>query len=340
MRLMRAERLVAVQGSGQVLADGGGRVKWLGNVLWFTLTEVRIDREALRRLLLESGLGEDFLPKPINHRDAFRKACAAAERQRVELEDGNIENVNVVEIGTSTKDRLVYGVVREIKNPAGERLRYEVVAKAVLEGSAKAQDPVARIEVEPGVILGEVEQGVTQAIMAGYEDLRTNYTRRNMAELVDRVLATCSPVSLRPTGGVYFTPREVTRGGQRVNIEARVKALQRFVRGLRDYSTTGNNPTLWMIPVIDGDEHAEMLQESLQEQIRNQAMALVEEMKGKLAAGAKITEAQATKWIDRCKALAAQVEEYRSLIEGLKLEAEADIAAARQVALKMLEQVQ
>jgi hypothetical protein len=324
----KIEQMMAVAGTGSAL-------QFLGHLAFYTITETLVTRDQLEGVLVGAGLDPDLMPKPISPKDAFRVACSDAERTKVELEDGNFLNVMVREVKTDA-DRIVRSVVREVVNAKAERLDHGEVAHVVLSGGGRKRqgghdDAQVQVTVLPGKALGEVEQGVVDSILAGYEKERTHYNSRAIRSMVAAILQTCDPVAVRPSGGVYFTPRYR---------EHQVDALRRFITGLAEFSTskTGKS-SMWMVPMVDAAEHREQLAVSLEEQVVADSQALVTEMANVLRSGRKVKGDTATAYIERVKAMAKMATEYEELLETKLGNCKADLELAREQALKLLDQV-
>lgn len=53
----------------------------IGNLVWWSIQEHHITRDQLKQKLLDSGLGEGWLPNEIRPADAFRRATKEVERR-------------------------------------------------------------------------------------------------------------------------------------------------------------------------------------------------------------------------------------------------------------------
>lgn len=311
-----AENLVAIQ---KIM---GVKIKFLGSLLWYTITDCRVTREQLEEAFNEAGIDVAYLPKPKCARDAFRRASRAGEIKNYMLEQGKYLNILVRDV-RQDKEKLVRQMVREVVDSHNVRLVYIPVASLVLaEGSLKTH--VLRS-------LHNIEKLALQKIQDEYKTEKVNYNGRTIRDIVTAVLRTCSPVAVRQSGGVYFVPERYTET---------VKALQRLVNKLSDYSITGNKNSLWSIPVIDAAEQRQMLGESLEIQIKEESQALIEEMTKALQGGRKITSRLAQQYAQRAKGLKKLVEEYEEMLEMQATTARASLELAISEAIKLMEKVE
>lgn len=317
--MMKTENFVVIE-------KAFGEVKFLGQLIWFTIADCRITRENLARRFELAGLDPQYLPRPINPRDAFRKACQGAERKRVPLVGGKFLNILVREV--SAGQVMVRQIVREIVDAQNVRLVYEPTVNLVLEN---ANLTATRLPHAPADGLEvEIETAVAGEILKEYKIAREHYNGTNIRDLVMTILRTCAPVAVRPSGGVYFVPQAH---------QETVESLKAFVNGLEDVAVSDHAPRMWSVPVIDVEEQRKMIMESLEGQVKIEAARLINEMTELVKSGKKITQAMSQRYIERTRALADLVRQYKEMLETNKIAAEADLEIAAAQAAELLNRV-
>jgi hypothetical protein len=311
-----AEKLVAVE------KLHGVEVQFLGYLTWFSISDCRVTKSQLEAAFAAAGLDEKGLPKEISPRDAFRRACKAGEIRTQELGNGRFLNILIRDV-KSDKDQIIRQLVREVVDAKNIRLEYLPVADLVF-----TED---NLHVIPRQLMNGHEQKSLRCIEEAYTVEKDHYNGRTIRDIVQDALWGCSPVSVRQSGGVYFVPEKYGDT---------MKSLQAFVKDVNNYVTTGGRSALYMIPVIDAEEQRQMLQESLEDQVKNETETMIEEMTKMLKSGLKVTQAVAQKYIERAKGLRSLVKEYAEVLDDQKLASKANDELAIKEAMALLEKVE
>jgi len=313
---IKPENLVAIEKVMNVELD------FLGSLLWYSVTDCRIDRDQLQQVFAEVGIDEKHLPKPINTRDAFRRATKAGEIKKEALDDERYLNVLIRESKVTNK-MIVRHLVREVVDAENKRLEYAPVCELVFSEDA--------IHVIPKHEMNKIERAAVDKIKEAYQVERNNYNGRTMRDVITDVLDGCDPVNVRPSGGVYFVAKQH---------EATLTNLQRFANRISDFSTTGHKTTFWMVPVVNAEEQKKMIEISLEEQVKSESKALIEEMSKLLKSDRKITQGLAKQYVDRAKDLAKMVKRYEDLLDTQNITATSNLELTMAAAMQMLEKVE
>lgn len=311
----KVESLVAINKANVEL-------EFLGTLLWFTITDMAVTRQQLQDAFARSGVDTAHLPRPINHRDAFRRATSNAEMKRQPVDGGRYLNLMVREVRMDPQ-RIVRQLVREVVDAENVRLEYLPVANLVLQGEAYSFQQLAPMSA--------LEQTLAAKIGNDYADERVRYNGRHVRDVVMGVLHTCGPVAVRPSGGVYFVPREH---------EGSVNALKALVDELAGYTVTSGRSRLWTVPVVDTEEQREMVQASLEDQVEQESKSLIEEMHKVLGGARTVTQALVKQYVERARALADLVGQYEAMLDGEVTAARANLDLARRQAAAMLDKVE
>jgi len=298
-------------------------VTYLGCLLWFTIPDMRMTREQLQETFAQSGIDETYLPRPICPRDAFRRASANAELKGWELGNGIRLNLLMREV-KADKNVIIRQLVREVVDANNVRLEYRPVAQLELSDEKISVKQLDSLKMQ-------VEANAIEKIKRDYEIEKTHYNGRTVRDIIMSILRGCSPVAVRPSGGVYFVPQQY---------EDTAKALRELVRALAQYSTTGRSAQLWTVPVIDAEEQREMLHTNLEEQVTNEVKGLLEEMTKIIKAGQKITKGKSQKYIERVRDLTRLVKEYEEMLETQAVTARANLEVVQAQAMALLEKVE
>jgi hypothetical protein len=164
-----------------------------------------------------------------------------------------------------------------------------------------------------------------------FEKCRQSYNGRHVRELVQGILSECDPVSVRPSGGVYFVPEKFGET---------VQSLSEMVKIISQYSINAERSRLYSVPVIDAQEHRVMVAESLEDQVKNNSQSLVSEMTNVLKSGRNITQKTAEQYINKVKDLKKLVANYSEMLNTEILNVDEIMSIAMQQARKLLDSVE
>ena len=273
--------------------------KFLGQLLWYTVTDLEITRNELEQIFSSVGLDQAHLPNEIKPVDAFRRATSAAEAKRLPHAKDQFINLLVREV-RSDDSEVVRHLVREVVDSNNVRLHYQEVATLSLSrGDGK-------MKVFPWPPATEAERTACHEAQVLYEKFRQSYNGRHLREVVHDILETTGPVAVRPSGGVYFVPQQH---------EATIEKLKALVERLANYGTTGQRSKLYTVPVIDLVEQRKMVEESLVDQVGKESHGIIAEAAEILKSGKKVTTSLAQGLAERTRKLAGLTAQYEELLE-------------------------
>lgn len=298
------------------------KINFLGNLVWFSLSDLRINRDHLQLAFFEAGIDESLLPKPINPRDAFRRATKVAEIKE-SLDGDRTLNLLVREVKNES-DKMIRHVVREIVDKQNVRLEYTPIVELILEGDT--------LKLQPLELLYDVERDIVRALYEEFNIAKDHYGYTHIRKVIMDILETTSPVSVRPSGGVYFVP---------LQYEPTLRSLQTLINRLRDYSVaTTTRSRMDMIPVIDASERREMIEESLEDQVKKESESLIAEMSQLISGERKVSIKTAQGYVERVRKLGALITEYEQLLETQLSEAQSHREIAMRQAMALLEKTE
>ena len=314
--MVKVENLKAVQGGK------GTEIEYLGSLLWMSISNgVRIKYQDLEKELAEVGL-QRMMPRKINPRDAFRRATKNIEVKREANGAGRYINLLVRPVKTDAAE-MVRQLVREVVDGQNTRLEY----KPVVQFEIKKDGNYAVIPLASDLSL--IEQEAMRRLSSLYDEAVNTYEGDHIRRLVDRILNICSPVSVRPSGGVYFVPEKKAES---------MRSLKKLVQALAAYDKGSGTTRAWSIPVIDAQEHREMVEDSLEEQVINGSIAMIEEMKNLLNdPGQGITLSTIKQYTYHIKKMQRLVKEYEEMLDYQATKARENLDLAQKLAAKLME---
>lgn len=156
----------------------------LGDLIWWTLAEARIDRSTLERIWEGAQLAPEHLPDP----PTAEKALKAAVREAAVGQPDRL-----IRLGKEDEREIVFAVVRETKHADGS-VTYQQETRIVLDRATE--------RVTADVPAHELASTVT----VRFGELRATHTPDDIRRAMMKALDACAAVTLRDHGGVYFIP--------------------------------------------------------------------------------------------------------------------------------------
>jgi len=299
----------------------GTKAEFIGQLLWYTLTDCRITREELSREFDNYGIDKKYLPRPINNRDAFRRSTGAAEVKRYPLQEGKkYLNLLVREVKVDN-DEIVRQVVREVVDAKNKRLSYKPIV------SLRLTEDVFAADVHES--LSEFEQKCIDKVTKQYGVNKNHYEGSHIRATVKAILSDCYPISVRPSGGVLFVPKQH---------EETIEGVKNIIRAMNHYSVTSFDSRAWTVPVVDLNEQREMVEASLEDQVRKESDDLIKDMKKALGQD-KVGSRAVQTFVNRAKGLRTLVEQYEEMLEFESAKAQSAIEIVMQQAMALMEKV-
>ncbi|MNW45988.1 hypothetical protein D3C74_232650 [compost metagenome] len=269
----------------------------IGFLTWNSLSNMLITPVELKQKLVDSGLGNGWMPKDIRLPDAFRRATS--EKFKREVSPGVYENYMFREVA-STSAFVQRNLVCEMKDTKGRRLNYVPDAGAlVLDRKTE--------KVETSFVSSMSQQLVNNAALQ-FDIYRNNYGSTTLRTLITSILKSMSPTPVRPSGGVYFIPAQ---------FEGNLDALVRFVVSLEKGEAE-------KVPVMNTMDMKNMVTRKLMDHLRSTLAACENGVANQL----KKNELKAI--LEDAKSVVANFKDYEAIVSGNLQEMEAYVALIRE----------
>ncbi len=156
----------------------------LGDLIWWTLAEARIDRTTLEKLWAAAQLALEHLPEP----PTAEKALKAAVREAAVGQPDRL-----IRLGKEDETEIVFAVVRETKHTDGS-ITYQQETRVILDRKAESVS---------SDLVGHDLAGV---IATRFGELRSTHTVDDIRRAMMKTLDGCAAVTLREHGGIYWVP--------------------------------------------------------------------------------------------------------------------------------------
>lgn len=267
------KNVAAVQSEGQ--AD------IIGHLTWCSMGEMLITTDELRTKLVQSGLGDNWMPKPIRLPDAFRRATA--DKFKRQIQEHVMENYHFREV-VSDNQMVQRNLICETVNKKDRKLTYQSeVAVLVLDRNTNLVSYSSTTTMADELAKNAVAQ---------FDIYKYNYGSQTLRTLVNAVLKSMAPTPVRPAGGVYFIPQK---------FESQLDALLQFSRSL----DKGEGEKVPLINTRDmkGMVNRKLL-EHLQQTLKNCEAGMVN----------AIPKGQMKELLDEAKRVAEDYKQYASIV--------------------------
>jgi hypothetical protein len=156
----------------------------LGDLIWWTLAEARIDRSTLENIWAGAQLAPEYLPDPPTAEKALKSAVREAALGQPD---------RLIRLGKEDEAEIIFAVVRETKHDDGS-VTYQQETRVILDRQVES----VSFDI-PGHDLAAV-------ITSRFGELRSTHMADDVRRSMMKVLDGCAAVTLRDHGGVYWVP--------------------------------------------------------------------------------------------------------------------------------------
>ena len=226
------------------LAGNGG--EHLGDLIFWSLSDARVERVALEALWANAGLDADLLPDAPTADKAIKLAVREAA-----VGQGD----RLLRLAKEDASEIVFAVVRE-QRPGDGSLDYHQEARIQLDRQREVFS-----SDRPG-------HDLVSAVRSRFEMYRTTHHPDDVRRAICKTLDAMAAVALRPSGGIYWIAAPFAK---------KVRQLQQAIE------TIGAS-RVYLLPVNKSAEAERTLGEIAQGAIETELASLQEEIRGFLTA--------------------------------------------------------
>ncbi len=224
--------------------DQGGQ--HLGDIVYWTLAEARIDRFTLEKIWAGAQLAPEHLPEPPTAEKALKSAVREAAVGQPD---------RLIRLGKEDEAEIVFAVVRETKHADGS-VTYQQETRIVLD---------RKVESVSSDVGGHDLAGV---IATRFSELRATHTPDDVRRAMMKTLDACAAVTLRDHGGVYWVPAPYAE----------------LVRRLQSAIEKIGSSRVYLLPVHSSPDANRTLGEAAKIAIEDELAQLKAEVEGFIAA--------------------------------------------------------
>lgn len=229
MEMIKAEKIIATTQSTQDV---------LGHLFWFNIGKQLVRVDDLKQKLIDSGLGEEWMPNRIRSVDAFRRATKEVQTKKPTANPKIFKNYLIREVYADL-ETVQRNVVVETVDQNNKRLGY------------KAQTAIIRLDKKNGNLVFETSDSEAIELCKQAEQkfylYRDHYSSQHIRVMVAKILGSLAPTPMRENGVIYFVPNSMTAG---------LTNLVTFICSLE-------NSDAFKVPVINSSDNRHMVSKKL-----------------------------------------------------------------------------
>lgn len=214
----------------------------LGDMLWWTLSDARIDRKTLESIWQSASLESKYLPEPPTSEKALKTAAREGAVGQAE---------RLIRLTKEDEHEVVFAVVHETKHPDGSA-SYTQEARVILD------------RVSEQLTTDQPGHDLAGAIQAAFVRLRHTHTPDDVRRAMLKTLDSCAAVTLREHGGIYWVPAPYAETVRKLQL-----AIERI-----------GTSRVYVLPVHKSDDASRTLGDVAKSAVEEELEALKQEIQG------------------------------------------------------------
>lgn len=284
---------IAIQGANP------NTIPSIGDIIWYSVPDMEITADMLETVAQQCNISKDFLPGKIIASDAFKRAMTTISRtwQNQSVDLGNDQYEKLMVRGIVANDfKIVKNIVAEVRNAAQELTSYRTVAKITFD--YKLGDMSIQV-FEPSY------SAQMESLQDEFKHCSLYYNAQTIRVIIKGLIDAMSPAKMRPSGAVYFVPKEYSD---------MLDATEALVQATNNYRVSAAESTFVRIPLVDSVKQRDMVQKNLEIQVTEQVDNAIVDLSVLLKQPA-IRKAQLTKFMTMGRELNEIVQKYEGVLE-------------------------
>ena len=277
----------------------------LGNLLYYSLSEVKITEQELFDIFTQNQLPVDYIRK-ISAPDAFRRASSSVKNTNLYMTDVNT--------GLTVKLKVE---VDEVKSDDTGIKRIIGVKSIDEKNEDISYIPVATVEffrdneavaayVDPAYSTNQDICDLCDAIENRYAEWSVYHTKDTIRNTILRIINDTHPVSLTPTGLCKFIPRSHT--DLLYSLKEALADMEHFCQN------SGEHNFMEIIPVINTEEQQDLIKNASARELKEELHGFTQELKDVLQARQTLPARTVSSYLERFKTLSDKVSDYEGLL--------------------------
>lgn len=277
----------------------------LGNLLYYSLSDMKIKEQELFDLFMQNQLSVDYIRK-ISAPDAFRRASSSIKNTTLFITDSTTGTTikTKVEVDEVKSDETGIKRIIGIKaiNEQDEDISY--VPVAVLEFDRSTNSAIYDIDVYYKSNNDIVD--LCNDVINRYNEWSVYHTKDTIRNTILRIINDTHPVALTPTGLCKFVPR--SHSDLLYSLKEALKDMEQYCQN------SGDHNFMEIIPVINTEEQQDLIKDASTRELKEELFGFTQELKDVLVARQTLPSRTVSSYLERFKTLSEKVNDYESLL--------------------------
>lgn len=276
----------------------------LGNLLFYTLKNLKISETELASIFTSAGVDKKFI-RSISAADAFRRATSSVKNKQM-MFGSEVRRLEVNEV-VSDNERIIRVIgckkVDENGKEISEKVSYDAVAELIYDRSVNAVSYNLKSTLTPAAKADL--SSICQDLITMFVDNSSYHNNDTIRNIFIRILDSCHPISLMPTGVCKFIPK--------VNKDV-LYQLKEVVESLDPYHT-GEKSVMEIIPIIDTQDQRDLVDKCFRAELGEEIVHTINELGSIIAAKSTLPTKTINAYTEKCRHYVDKANQYSSLLE-------------------------
>ena len=277
----------------------------LGNLLYYSLSDMKISESKLLNLFIQNNLPVDYIKK-ISAPDAFRRASSSIKNTNLFVTDSvtGVTTKLKIEVDEVKSDNI--GVKRIIGVKSVDEKNEDISYIPVASAEFLRSNESVTTYVYPAYASNQDICDLCDEIENKFSEWSVYHTKDTIRNTILRIINDTHPVSLTPTGLCKFVPRSHT--DLLYSLKETLKDMEQFCQN------PGDHNFMEIIPVINTEEQQGLIKDASTRELKEELFGFTQELKDVLQARQILPPRTVSSYLERFKVLSEKVNDYESLL--------------------------
>ena len=276
----------------------------LGNLLFYTLKDLKITETDLASIFTSVGIDKKFI-RPISAADAFRRATSSAKNKQM-MFGSEVRRLEVNEV-VSDNERIVRVIgckkVDENGKEISEKVSYDAVAELIYDRTINAVSYNLKSTLSPAAQADL--SSICDELNSKFVEWSSYHTNDTIRNIFVRILDSCHPISLMPTGVCKFIPK--TKKDDLYQLKEVVEALAPY--------HSGEKSVMEIIPIIDTQDQRDLVDKYFRSELGDEIVQTIKELGTIIQTKSTLPTKTVNSYTEKCRRYVEKANQYSSLLE-------------------------
>lgn len=280
----------------------------LGNLVFVTVSELKVHKQDLVTLFTNSGLSlQKYQPGDIRPSDAMRRATSLIKNKRLGI-SYNGANVNAVLDVTEQQETAltIRHIGRKVVDEKGRKVCYDQLTSFFYD---KQNNSLTFDPVDPLFCTEYAYDQLFSEVIATYNEWCQYHTKDTVRNIINKVVQSLMPTPIKTTPDDDAIAKFIP-----VTYEYELKALKQVIGDLGPYHTAGAVSGCQLIELYDSEANNSMIADAVKGDIKGRVQNLVGELTEILNNKGSIPVEQAQRFARQLVQMKNETTEYAGIL--------------------------